>query len=206
MALAVVAEAVIYVFLPSDFRIVAVGLYAYPALLLVLLLVLIIGDPGRIDRDNRWLRLATGAMIGIVTATSAVSALRLVAFILRGNNFGSAQELLKIGAIIWTTTIIAFALWYWHLDCGGPTARANQSYSMLPAFHFPEQDLDDPAYAGWYPQFVDYLSLSFNTATAFGPADVSAVRHWSKLWLMSEAAISFAIVGLVIASAVNALQ
>jgi len=206
MALAVIVTAVIYLGLPADFRIVTVAVYAYPALLLVFLLVMVVGDPGRIDRDNRWLRIATGVMITVMTVGAVVSAMRLVSFILRGDDFGSAQELLKVGAIIWASTVIAFSLWYWHLDCGGPTRRAKQSYAMLPAFHFPEQDLDSPAFAGWYPQFVDYLSLSFNTATAFGPADVSAVRHWSKLWLMSEAAISFAIVGLVIASAVNQLQ
>ena len=37
------------------------------------------------------------------------------------------------------------------------------------AFHFPEHSLEPLVEAGWYPQFVDYLALSFNTATAFSP-------------------------------------
>ena len=74
-----------------------------------------------------------------------------------------------------------------------------------PAFAFPEEGIDSPLYAQWYPQFVDYLALSFNTATAFSPTDVSAVRHWSKLWLMTESGLSLALIGLVLADAINAL-
>jgi len=59
--------------------------------------------------------------------------------------------------------------------------------------------------SGWYPQFVDYLALSFNTATAFSPADVSAIRHWSKLWIMAESSISLVLAALVVARAVNVL-
>jgi hypothetical protein len=41
--------------------------------------------------------------------------------------------------------------------------------------------LQELAPAHWYPQFVDYLALSFNTATTFGPADVPAIERWAKL-------------------------
>ena len=37
---------------------------------------------------------------------------------------------------------------------------------------------------GWYPQFVDYLALSFNTAMAFSPTDVSAIKPWAKLLMI----------------------
>jgi hypothetical protein len=147
-------------------------------------------------------------MVATITVATAVSAVRLVVGILQGAQFGDAAELLTIGAVVWVTMVIAFALWYWHLDCGGPAARAHDTYGIkgiLPAFRFPEQGLEEPAYVGWYPQFVDYLALSFNTATAFGPTDVSAVRHWSKLWLITESAISLALIGLVVARAVNVL-
>lgn len=170
--------------------------------------MLIVGDPGRIDRENRWLRITTGVMVATITVATSVSAVRLVVDILQGEEFGDATELLLIGAVVWVTMVISFALWYWHLDCGGPAARANDTFAergILPAFRFPEQGLDEPAYAGWYPQFVDYLALSFNTATTFGPSDVSAVRHWSKLWLITESAISLALIGLVVARAVNVL-
>ena len=58
---------------------------------------------------------------------------------------------------------------------------------------------------GWYPQFVDYLALSFNTALAFSPTDVSAIRPWAKLMMVSESLVSLAVGMLVIAYAINVL-
>ena len=60
--------------------------------------------------------------------------------------------------------------------------------------------------ADWVPTFPDYLSLSFWTATAFSPTDVSAIKRWAKLMMMTEAVVSLAIGVLVIARAVNILK
>ena len=140
-----------------------------------------------------------------MTAGIAISAVRLVVGILQKADFSTPGQLLSLGAAVWSTNVIAFALWYWHLDSGGPVARAHRKDTGLPAFRFPEHDIDSLMDSGWYPQFVDYLALSFNTATAFGPTDVSAIRHWSKLWLMAESAISLVLAALVVARAVNVL-
>lgn len=208
MVLAVLVAAGLYLFIPEQFRVSEATHYIYPVFLLVLVVILVVGDPGRIDRESRWLRVVTGVMVASITVATAVSAGRLVVGILQGAEFGDAAELLTIGAVVWVTMVISYSLWFWHLDSGGPAARANGTSAergVLPAFRFPEQDLDEPAYATWYPQFVDYLALSFNTATAFSPTDVSAVRHWSKLWLITESGISLALIGLVVARAVNVL-
>ena len=50
-------------------------------------------------------------------------------------------ELLTIGAVAWITSVIAFAFWYWHLDRGGPAARARGVSTVSPAFRFPEDEL-----------------------------------------------------------------
>jgi hypothetical protein len=60
--------------------------------------------------------------------------------------------------------------------------------------------------ADWVPTFTDYLSLSFWTATAFSPTDVSAIKRWAKLMMMTEAVVSLVIGVLVIARAVNILR
>jgi hypothetical protein len=60
--------------------------------------------------------------------------------------------------------------------------------------------------ADWCPRFIDYLHLSFTTATAFSPTDVSAIRPWAKLLMMSEEAISLLVALLVVARAVNILH
>ena len=205
MALAVIAAAALYLMIPANFRIAEATGIGYPLVLLGLLGLLVVGDPGRIDRERRWLRVTTGVMIGVITAAITISAVRLVVGILEKADFSTPGQLLSLGAAVWSTNVIAFALWYWHLDSGGPAARANGNYTGLPAFRFPEHDIDSLVDSGWYPQFVDYLALSFNTATAFSPADVSPIRHWSKLWVMAESGVSLVLAALVVARAVNVL-
>ena len=56
------------------------------------------------------------------------------------------------------------------------------------------------------PVFADYLSLSFWTATAFSPTDISAIKRWAKLMMMTEAAVSLILGVLVAARAVNILK
>ena len=186
MTAAVLVDGLLYLFLPAQFRVLDIATYAYPAFLLILVAILTLGDPGRIDRQTRWLRTVTGVMIGTMTVATAAAAVRLVVLILEREVLSGTGQLLATGAIIWVMAVIAFALWYWHLDSGGPGARVHASFQGMPAFRFREQDLEDPGYDNWYPQFVDYLALSFNTSTTFGPTDVSPIRHWSKLWLMTQ--------------------
>ena len=56
---------------------------------------------------------------------------------------------------------------------------------------------------GWRPQFVDYLYLGFTNATAFSPTDVMPLVPWAKIAMAVQSVISLAILGLVIARAVN---
>ena len=58
----------------------------------------------------------------------------------------------------------------------------------------------------WVPEFADYLSLAFWTATAFSPTDISAIKRWAKLLMMIEAVVSLGLGALVIARAINILQ
>lgn len=205
MAAAVMVEGLGFMLLPEDFRVVTKGSIVYPLFLAAFLAVLIVGDPGRIDRQRRWLRVTTGLMIATITCVTAYGALRLVVGILTQASFDSAGQLLGIGGIIWVSNVLAYALWYWDLDAGGAAARADENNTVAPAFVFPESSMPDVVPPGWYPQFVDYLALSFNTALAFSPTDVSAIRPWAKLMMISESVVSLSVGMLVIAYAVNIL-
>ena len=204
MTVAALAAVALHQLLPGDFRLSPH--WIFPAFMVVFLLVLIVGDPGRIDRQRRWLQITTVLMIGLITMTNAFSAARLVAGIMtKGKSFDTAGQLLQIGAIVFLTNVIAFALWYWALDGGGAAARAARGPGHRAGFVFPEMTVPELVPGGWYPQFIDYFALSFNTATAFGPTDVAAIRPWAKLMMITEASISLALATLVVARAVNIL-
>ncbi|HEY1332412.1 MAG TPA: hypothetical protein VGH10_13200 [Actinomycetota bacterium] len=204
MAVAVLATGVLRITLPPQLRLKdARGLYL--VVLVVLVAALIIGDPGRIDREKTWLRVLTGTLIGVITVVNGGSAVRLVISIIYAEPFTQkARVLLACGAVIWLTNVIAFALWYWDLDRGGAAARARGGTSS-PAFVFPEMDNPEHVREGWSPTFVDYLHLSFSTSMAFSPTDVSPIKPWAKLMMMAEEAISLIVGILVIARAVNIL-
>jgi hypothetical protein len=205
MALAVVATGVLRATLPHELR-NGDARWLFLVLVLILLVALIIGDPGRIDRDRPWLHNLTSVLIGLITIANADAAVRLVVGIIDTSSFTqNAKVLLASGAAIWLTNIIAFALWYWNLDRGGPAARAAGTGSS-PALIFPEMLHSQLVSADWYPAFVDYFHFSFATAAAFSPTDVSAVKPWAKLMLMAESAVSLVVGILVVARAVNILK
>ncbi len=211
MALAVLAAGALHAVLPVELRSLPPELLGdsrwwYLVGVAVLLGALIIGDPGRIDREARWLRGLTITLIALISADNALEAGRLVASILSTNPFTqNANKLLVAGGAIWLANVIAFGLWYWEVDRGGAAARARGS-DQRPAFIFPEMINSEYVEAGRYPKFVDYLHLSFTTATAFSPTDVSAVKSWAKLTMMLEESISLLVAILVVARAVNILR
>ncbi len=205
VALAIIVVVGLHVALPAKYRVNPP--WVTPAVLLGLLAALIIGDPGRIDRQKTWLRVTTGIVIALLTLANLFAAARLVGDILTSNKLfaGNAIGLLAVGGVIWATNVIAFGLWYWDLDRGGAAARAHHPQAD-PAFVFPEMQHTNYAPASWVPEFADYLSLAFWTATSFSPTDVSAIKRWGKLLMMTEAAASLGIGALVIARAINILK
>jgi hypothetical protein len=205
MAVAVLAAGGLRAALPSQLR-SGDARWVFVLVLVALLAILVIGDPGRIDRDSTWLRAMTGTLIGLISAVNAAAAIRLVAGIIGAAKFSTdANVLLASGGAIWLSNVIAFGLWYWDLDRGGAAARARGS-GLQPAFVFPEMTNAQYVASDWYPKFLDYLYLSFTTAAAFSPTDVSAIKPWAKLMMMVEEAISLLVAILVVSRAVNILR
>lgn len=205
MAVSILAVGVLRATLPPELR-NGDARWLLLGLLAILLGVLIIGDPGRIDRDRRWLKVLTSILIAVITLANADAAIRLVVAIINVSAFtNNAKVLLASGGAIWLTNVITFGLWYWDLDRGGPAARA--SGGGRPAeLVFPEMKNEEHVAPGWMPQFVDYFHFAFATATAFSPTDVSAITPRMKLLMMSEEGISLIVALLVVARAVNILK
>jgi uncharacterized membrane protein len=106
---------------------------------------------------------------------------------------------------VWTTNVVAFGLWYWAFDRGGPVRRLGDD-PLPPDFQFPQMENPQLAAPGWRPELIDYLYVSFTNATAFSPTDVMPMARWAKLVMMLQSAVSLVTVGLVVARAVNVLK
>jgi uncharacterized membrane protein len=197
MALAVLAAAGLTVGTPHAGRIR--GWWVVPILEVVLLVILVVVDPGRID-DLRT-RPITLALITVMTVGTMASLSYLTYEILHGTTL-SANDLLGRGGALWLTNVIAFSLWFWELDRGGPAERAAGSDIPL-SFAFPENAMPEFADAGWIPKYPDYLYLSFTNATAFSPTDTLPVKTWAKMAMMLESVVSLLTAILVVARAVN---
>jgi hypothetical protein len=201
MAGAVVAAIVLTVLLPDELRFLPRWLL--PTIEGALLLALVFGDPGAIDRRSRRLRTVSIGLVAILVAGALAATGRLIDVLIHGGSTtNSASELLSAGSVVWFSTIIAFALLYWELDGGGAAARAH-GLKAHPDFGFPQQLNPDIAPRNWRPRFFDYLYLGFTNATAFSPTDAMPLAVWAKLAMAVQSVISLAILGLVIARAVN---
>lgn len=202
MALAVLVVAVLHALLPAELKLQSSPYLPWIALLG--LIVLIVLDPGRIDRIQTPSRVVTDVLIGLLTLSNAYAAGMLVVGIVDNDSFADARTLLFAGGAVWVTNAILFGLWYWDLDQGGPAERAHGT-DRTPAFVFPEMQHSQHVPAGWRPVFVDYLAYAFATAMAFSPTDVSAIKPWAKLLVVTESVISLGLAALVIARAINVI-
>jgi uncharacterized membrane protein len=202
MALAVLVSVALQFSLPD--RHVLSPTFLLPAVEVCLLIVLVVGDPGRIDRRSIVLRRVMLALVVVMTIDNVAGVAELIRAILDDDPEETATVLLGTGAAIWLTNIIAFSLWYWLLDRGGPAERAAGT-GQAPAFVFSE--MQNPEYVDddWLPIYADYLYLAFTNATAFSPTDTLPVKRWAKMTMMLQSALSLVIAVMIIARAVNIL-
>jgi uncharacterized membrane protein len=202
MAAAVLATVVFQLLTPRRGRLP--GWWVFPILEVVMLVILIVRDPGRIDRRSTALRRQTIVLIAIMTVGTLGSAVILLYQIVTSAKGMTADTILGRGASVWLTNVIVFSLWYWELDRGGAAERAARS-RVRPSFAFPEDSMPAVAPLGWMPAYPDYLYLAFTNATAFSPTDTMPVRTWAKMTMMLQAGVSLSIAILVVARAINLL-
>jgi uncharacterized membrane protein len=174
-----------------------------PSLEGLLLLVLLIANPGRISPEQSRLRIIGVALIALITIANMVSLVELIHALLYGTRAGG-RPLVYASVPIWLTNVIAFGLWYWELDRGGPAAR-QQPEHRGPDFLFPQMSTPGSS-PGWAPHFLDYLYTSFTNATAFSPTDTMPLTTWAKLLMMLQSFASLVTVAVVVSRAVNILR
>jgi len=201
MAGAIVAAIVLTVLLPEDIRLGPQ--WVLPSIEVLLLVAVVAADPRSVTRRSRELRVLSIGLVSVLVIGALWSTLLLIDDLIHGGpETNSARDLLEAGTVVWVSNNIAFALLYWELDGGGAAQRAYRPPAH-PDLAFPQQLNPRVGPPGWQPRFVDYLYLSFTNATAFSPTDVMPLVPWAKIAMTVQSVISLAILGLVVARAVN---
>jgi len=203
MATAVLVSVALQLSLPD--RHVLSPTVLFPTVEALLLALLVIGDPGRIDRRSPTLRRLTVALVIVMTVDNLAGVLELVRGILDGSDRDNGPVLLATGGALWVTNVIAFSLWFWLLDRGGPAARAAGT-PLAPAFAFPENATPELAPPDWWPQYLDYLYLAFTNSTALSPTDTMPLTRWAKMLMLLQSSVSLVIAVMIVARAVNILN
>lgn len=140
-------------------------------------------------------------LLAIISVENALALVALLGSLISGQERSGGQLLLK-GTTIWGTNVIAYALWFWGIDRGGPVRR-RQPDPPPPDFQFPQMENPQLAAPGWHPRIVDYVYISFTNSIAFSPTDAMPLSRRTKLLMLSESAVSAVSVLLVTARSVN---
>ncbi len=173
---------------------------ALPGLVLCVDLWLGAGGVGIAGRRNAAFVLLTLIVAGNVAGLGLLIAALVTT---RSADIGGGQLLLT-AAVIWVANIIAFGVWYWEVDDGGPFDRANKE-RKAPDFQFPQDENPQLTRQPWRPRIWDYMYISLTAASAFSPTDSMPLTYRAKLLLGIESTVSLVLVVLVTARAVNVL-
>ena len=114
----------------------------------------------------------------------------------------NGYQLLVSSIATWVINVLTFSLLYWQIDRGGPEARAKHT---RPDWLFPQDGAHEDVPPDWRPTFVDYLYLSYSTATAFSTTDAVPLTARAKMLMMIESAISLVTIVAVASRAINIL-
>jgi uncharacterized membrane protein len=97
-------------------------------------------------------------------------------------------RLIETALVIWVGNVVVFAIIYHVLG--------------EREFNFPRRD-GQPTVEPM--NFLDYVFLSFTTATAFSPTDTSPLTTRARMFIMVESVISLIVIAIVAARAINIL-
>lgn len=202
VALTILVALVLLTVLPERVRFapVWVSYLLGVVILTAIAMVPLTGGKRRALRTERFITLLFSLLVGAGTLAGLGY---LIEEMFNPSGELNGLELFTSSIAVWVITILIFALVYWQSDRGGPEVRRSDRQT-LPDWLFPQAELDH-ILPHWQPTFVDYLFLSYTTATAFSPTDVAPLTARAKLMLMAQSLISLATILLVVARAINVI-
>jgi hypothetical protein len=200
-AVALFLAMAMYVVLPE--ALIVGPRWLLPVLEGLLLVPVLIMNPDRSEPDTKFLRTISIMLIAVVSAAN-LSALALLVHDLLQHTAIDGKAIIFSAVVLWGTSVIAFGLWYWELDGGGPAMR-HERRPHERDFLFPQQASPDVFTTPWMPTFFDYLYTSFTNSTAFSPTDTMPLTTGAKALMMLQSGSALITVALVAARAVNIL-
>jgi uncharacterized membrane protein len=204
-AVAVLAAAALYLLLPDT---LVVGppfvRYLVPTLELVLALLLTLPYSHAVLMEAGLRRHVSIALIALIGLANAIALAFLIHQLLYGGGL-TGRTLLFAAFDLWGTNVIAFALWFWELDGGGPVRRRHDP-ARERDFAFVQLTDREVAPQGWEARFLDYLYVAFTNASAFSPTDTLPLTRRAKMLMLLQSTISLLTLLLVAARAVNILK
>jgi len=200
----VIAVLILQLLVPPEIN--ALPRWVLPALGLLLLLPLAWTNPFHLRRDEPWLRWVELVLVAVLVLVNAFYLAGMIVF-LNSGDANNGRVLIRGALLIWATNVVAFAVWYWEIDRGGPFARAPEHEREMERADllFPQMTIDLPGWEQWLPGFTDYLFVSFTAATAFSPTDTMPLTARVKTLMGIESGISLLTIAVIAARAVNVL-
>lgn len=202
-SLAIIVAMIVQVVLPHELT------RNLPIVALVLELIILIpislSAPNRHKDESKFLQALAIIVIALVSIVNLATLVLLIYALFFEPGKVNSIELFFSGIGIWFTNVIAFALWFWEIDRGGPHERTHKGHHA-PDFLFPQMSTPGSAPPDWSPRFFDYMYLAFTNATAFSPTDVLPLSGRAKFLMLLESLIALATISLVAARAVNIIQ
>jgi hypothetical protein len=168
----------------------------------LLLAALVVATRGGREAKRRR-EIAIGLVL--IALLANLSSLGLLTHYLLEGGHARGADLVGGGVLIWSTSLLLFAVLYWELDRGGPVRPNARRRPVVPDFLFAQMDDDRYSAPAWKPGFGDYFYVSLTNQTAFSPTDTMPLTQRVKFLMGIQGVAALITAGVIIARAVNLL-
>jgi len=147
-----------------------------------------------------WFRRTLDLTLGFAMLALLVNLVGLIACLFDKQD--SPGFLLLAAALVYLENIAVFAGFYWRFDHMHREWQG-EGTPPHPGVVFPHDTASFHSLKGWRPAFVDYLFLSFNTASTFGPTLPVPLRAPVQLGMMLQVLVAMTVLVMLAARAVG---
>ena len=180
------ACALIFVFLPDRYAVgpTIVGVISLGLLIVCFVASLIVTIAG-MHRPIRIVLLTSAVVIACIVV---VSLWKVIDLALYHASLIDGARLIQTAVLIWVGNVVVFAIFF---------SLVGERELLFP--QAPDREPVRPKV------FLDYVFLSFTTATAFSPTDTAPLSTRARMLIMIEAAVSLLTIAVAAARAINIL-